>query len=113
MTAAERERREQNRVEMVKRLRAAVAATEDPEARGKLEGILKNLEKPPPAIDPNEAIALYNEAVDRANQRDYVKAIALLEDLLPKVEDPELAGRIKTLLEAFRRDAARLQRPVE
>ena len=73
---------------------------------------LRNLEDSLQAVDGNAAAEIFNEAVDRANNRDYDKAIALLSDLLPRVRDPELKARIETLLERLRADAARMRQPV-
>ncbi len=99
------------RTREARRLREEIEATQDPEARGKLEAALKAIEHPSIA-DYNDAVKVFNEAVDRANTRDYPGAIALLEALLPKVEDPEFRTRIETLLERLRKDSARLQ-PVQ
>ena len=67
----------------------------------------------PLGLDYNFAVEVFNEAVERANQRDYAQAITLLEGLLPKVKDPDMIDRIKTMLERFRQDAARLQQTVK
>jgi hypothetical protein len=91
-----------------RRLRAEIESTTDPEARAKLEKALKAIEHPPVA-DYNRSVEIFNEAVDRANKRDYPGAIALLEGLLPKVEDPDFKTKIETLLDRLRKDAARLQ----
>ena len=96
-----------------RRTREELTRTEDPETRAKLEAELKNLEQSLEAIDENEAAEIYNQAVDRANQRDYAQAIALLENLLPKVRNQELKQRIEGLLERFKKDAARLRQPVQ
>src|SRR2546428_12912516 len=102
---ARRSRRE------ARRLREEIEATQDPEARGKREAGLKAIEHRSIA-DYNDAVKVFNEAVDRANTRDCPGAIALLGALLPKVEDPEFRTRIETLLERLRKDSARLQ-PVQ
>ena len=99
--------------EQARRTREELTRTEDPETRAKLEAELKNLEQSLEAIDENEAAEIYNQAVDRANQRDYAQAIALLENLLSRVRNQELKQRIEGLLERFKKDAARLRQPVQ
>jgi hypothetical protein len=58
-------------------------------------------------------IEAYNEAVAKANKRDYPGAIALLEDLLPKVQEADLQAQVKTLLERLKQDAARMPQPAQ
>ncbi len=99
--------------EQAKTLRDELAHTKDPETRAKIEEALKHFEAPSPSLAYTRAVEIYNEAVDKANTRHYPGAIALLEDLLPKVEDPDLRQKIETLLERFRLDAARLRQSVE
>jgi tetratricopeptide (TPR) repeat protein len=111
--AASEARYEAWRAKMVKTLRDELARTEDPATRARLEEALKHLERPSPALAYTTVVEIYNEAVDKANKRDYPGAIALLEDLLSKVEDPDLRQKIETLLERFRRDAVRLRQSVE
>ena len=55
----------------------------------------------------NKQVAVYNQAVVRANQRDYDGAIAMLEDLLKQVHAEDLRTKTTTLLERLRADAAR------
>jgi len=74
---------------------------------------IKNLERSLQSVGENEAAEIYNQAVDRANQRDYARAIALLEGLLPRVRNQELKLQIEGLLERFKKDAARLRQPVQ
>lgn len=99
-------------VEQARRVREELARPQDPETRARLEKELKSLEDSLQTVDGNEAAEIVNEAVDRANNRDYDKAIALLSDLLPRVRDPELKAQIEKLLERFRADAARMNQPV-
>lgn len=99
-------------VEEARRVREELARPQDPETRARLEKELRNLEDSLQAVDGNAAAEIFNEAVDRANNRDYDKAIELLSDLLPRVRDPELKARIETLLERLRADAARMKQPV-
>ena len=99
-------------VDQARKVREELAGTQDPETRARLETELKRLEDSIEAVDGNEAAEIYNEAVDRANQRDYAKAIDLLANLLPRVRDPALKKQVEDLLERFRKDAARLQQPV-
>lgn len=99
--------------EQARRTREELTRTEDPEARAKLEAELKNLEQSLEAVDENEAAEIYNQAVDRANRREYDQAIALLENLLPRVRNQELKQQIEGLLERFKKDAARLRQPVQ
>jgi tetratricopeptide (TPR) repeat protein len=93
--------------------REALARTTDPAAKARIAAQLEQLEMPPSKISFNDAVVIFNDAVDRANQRDYAKAIALLEDLLPRVEAKELREKIDALLVRFRQDAARLLKPIE
>jgi len=113
LTPAEEARAKAWNAAHAQKLREELANTNDPAARARIEEALKHLEGPGTAIEYNKAVATYNEAVDKANKRDYAAAIALLEDLLPKVEDEELKERVKALLDRFRQDAARLQQPGE
>jgi tetratricopeptide (TPR) repeat protein len=99
-------------VDQARKVREELAHTQDPETRARLEAEIKRLEDSIEAVDGNEAAEIYNEAVDRANQRDYSKAIELLANLLPRVRDPALKKQVEDLLERFRKDAARLQQPV-
>jgi hypothetical protein len=94
-------------------LREALADTRDPERRALLESMLKDLESAMSTVSYNQAIKVFNEAVDRANKRDFAGAIALLEDLLPQVGETDLKDRIAEMLERFSKDATRLQQPVQ
>jgi hypothetical protein len=58
----------------------------------------------------NKQVAVYNQAVARANQRDYDGAIAMLENLLKQVHAEDLRTEITRLLERLRADAARLRK---
>jgi tetratricopeptide (TPR) repeat protein len=89
------------------KIREEIETTTDPAERTRLERALLALEHRPG--DSNKAIDVFNEAVDKANKRDYDGAIALLEGLLPKVEDGEIKNQITALLERLRQDAARLR----
>lgn len=119
-SAADKARQEK----YVEELREALAATDDPDERRHIEGMLKGMKNTMLAISYNEAVAQFNEAIESANRRDYPGAIALLEELLPKIEEcdyieemgpPEskLKARVVEMLERFRKDAARLQQPVQ
>ncbi|HYV86416.1 MAG TPA: tetratricopeptide repeat protein [Patescibacteria group bacterium] len=94
-------------------LRGTLDKTTDPVARAGIEQAIRKLEEQTTAQFGNQAAAIYNEAVGLANKRDYPKAIKLLEDLLPKVQDPGLHVQIESLLERFRQDAAHVQQPVQ
>lgn len=108
----------------IEELRKALVETDDPEKRKYLEAVLMSFERMTLQDSYNEMVAQFNDAIEFANKRDYPKAIVLLEDLLPKVEElpePEesggqvtgLKGRVIEMLERFRRDAARMQHPVQ
>jgi len=62
-----------------------------------------------PVAIRNRQVSVYNQAVARANQRDYKGAIEILEKLLKEVKDEDLRDRITGLLNLLRRDAARMQ----
>jgi hypothetical protein len=105
-------------------LKEALAATDDPEARARIEEMLRGVTNASSTASFNEAVTQFNEAIELANKRDYPGAIALLEDLLPKVEafneipdparpEPTLKERILEMLERFRADAARLRQPIQ
>ncbi len=91
----------------VKNLRDELARTTDPARKAQIERALKEFDVLPSVLPYNDAVAIFNKAVDRANHRDYPGAISLLEELLPQVDDPELKEQITTLLERLRKDAAR------
>jgi tetratricopeptide (TPR) repeat protein len=61
----------------------------------------------PDSTTYNGQVAVYNQAVGRANQRDYDGAIALLEDLLKQVNNEDLRSQITALLGTLKSDAAR------
>ena len=55
-----------------------------------------------------QQVALYNQAVTRANLGDLKGAIAILETLLKDVQAPDLRDQTTALLEKMRKDLARL-----
>jgi len=112
-TPEETARQEQARAVTERMLREILATTKNPQTRAQVEKMLQPTESMPLGLDYNFAVEVFNEAVERANQRDYAQAITLLEGLLPKVKDPDMIDRIKTMLERFRQDAARLQQTVK
>ncbi len=58
-------------------------------------------------VEYNRQVAVYNQAVERANRRDYKGAIEILENLSEDVKDDGLREQITKFLEALRTDAAR------
>lgn len=94
-------------------LRKTLAETTDPKQRAQIENAIHALEQHPTALPANGVIEAYNEAVAKANKRDYPGAIALLEDLLPKVQEADLQAQVKTLLERLKQDAARMPQPTQ
>jgi len=112
-TAEQQERWRRMQEQEDKLLRDALARAQDPEARAVIEKMLNHDAAGVQTLDYNKAAEVYNEAISLANQRDYARAIALLEDLLPKVADTDLQDRIKKTLDRFRQDAARLQQTVK
>ncbi len=113
LTPEQEARRKALRAERARILREELARTKDPEARAKIEEMLKQLEGSRSTVGYDTVAEVYNQAVDRANKRDYAQAIVLLEGLLPKIEDMEQRAMIESLLERFRKDAGRLQQPVQ
>jgi tetratricopeptide (TPR) repeat protein len=88
---------------------------------GENSGALDDSTKAPPDLPPlvtvapqgasiemyNVWVGKYNEAVDRANRRDYKGAMDTLEALSRVVTDPELLGQIRMFLQRLKREAAR------
>jgi tetratricopeptide (TPR) repeat protein len=83
-----------------------LAMATEPAARERLQQEVDRLESPD-YIDPNQAVAIYNDAIAAANKHDYDKAIVLLEDLKKKNINKDLTAQIDTTLETLRKDAAR------
>ena len=93
----------------VQTLREKLPAVTDPKMREFMLAQIQEYEHPPD-IDAARVIEIYNEAIARANQRDYSGAIALLEDLVKHDVGEEMKTRINGTLDQLRKDAAR-QRP--
>jgi tetratricopeptide (TPR) repeat protein len=104
---------EAGRQKTLQELHRALDKATDPAARAKIEAAIRDLEQQPSALPANGVVEAYNEAVAKANKRDYPGAIALLEDLLPKVPPGDLQAQVRTLLDRLKQDAARMQQPAQ
>lgn len=97
----------------IQELRREMDKATDPAVRARIEAAIRDIEQHPSALPTNKVIEAYNEAVAKANKRDYPGAIALLEGLLPRVPPGDLQAQIRTLLDRLKQDAARMQQPAQ
>jgi len=89
-------------------LRNTLQATNNPAERQRLEKEIARVEELS-RFDMMGSASIYNQAIAHANNREYAKAIAMLEDLLAQGVGPDLAEQIKATLERLRQDAVRYQ----
>jgi tetratricopeptide (TPR) repeat protein len=97
---------EEKRARALAQMQEALSQARDPEVRQQIQASIDHLQSPA-YIEPNQAVAAYNDAIAAANTHDYARAIAMLEELRKKDINKELMAQIDTTLETLRKDAAR------
>jgi|GEM_PF-1384262 len=94
------EQRKRSRIEVLeKALKDA-----DPESRKRLE---EEIERVRAQVNFPAQVDAFNQAVKLANARDYPGARAILEKLLPEVQDAELHGRVEQMLSDLKKRIAK------
>ncbi len=86
-------------------LEEVVTGTSDPDRKRQLETQVREIRQ---TLETNRQIALYNQAVDRANRKDYKGAAALLERVAREAKDPGLAKKARKLLADVKRASGRV-----
>lgn len=99
------EERKRRTVEFLEKL---LEEATDPQARKVLEERLRLARE---SVDYPGQVEAFNQAVDRANHKDYQGAMGILEKILPEIRDEELEQRTRELLERLKEDAKRFGKP--
>jgi len=82
---------------------AAEEAT-DLEKKQRLQEIAEALKQDTPSVVFNEQVRVLNEAVALANRLDYAGAIAIVEKVLPSIQEHELRKQAEQMLARLRQD---------